>query len=434
MSKNSSSESLLSIVVPSNTHSNFHIATLYTQHLSSQPSQINVDESSQINSLQTLFSSLHVKLNSEQQEFIQVIEELSQVLKSSQQATNMESLLSKLNDHLAFHSYLVNDTLSVVDVVFYVYLYSPEAIGKLTKKQQSQYIHLIRYVSHLKNKFKYDTLNAVKLYLSPTKFQLRNLLSGDARSSSGLNTNKGAAAVAVGGSNDENASATTAKQGSSNKKEKASASSASTTTSSSSSKASSTSATTTTTEESSSQSTTTTTTTTINPNTIALTVGYVLSCEDHPEATKLYVEKIAITPDHQSKILTICSGLKGKVEKDQIAHKLVLLMTNLKSSKMVGIESEGMLLAATDDSTGQVQVLTFNTNEGLQAGDRVIVDGFDVCEVDKQIKSDKLAKKIIPFMSTNENGVVVWNQTHEWRVLGKPNIQPVSSFKKAPVK
>ncbi|EFC44528.1 predicted protein, partial [Naegleria gruberi] len=116
-----------------------------------------------------------------------------------------------------------------------------------------------------------------------------------------------------------------------------------------------------------------------------------------------------------------------------IRDKLVLLMTNLKPSKMVGIESEGMLLAATNEQD-QVELISFDNINDLQPGDRIVIDGFDIIPVDKQIKSDKLAKKILPFIMTNENGIVTWKGTNQWKVLGKEHVHPISNFKKVPVK
>ena len=65
-----------------------------------------------------------------------------------------------------------------------------------------------------------------------------------------------------------------------------------------------------------------------------------MEVEKHPEADKLFVEKIDIG---EEKPRTICSGLVGKVEQSDLLGRMVVIMANLKSVTMRGITSEGMV-------------------------------------------------------------------------------------------
>ena len=76
---------------------------------------------------------------------------------------------------------------------------------------------------------------------------------------------------------------------------------------------------------------------------IDMVVGKVLSCEDHPNADKLYVFKVDIGED---KPRTIISGIKKWYGLDDLVGKNVIVVKNLAPRKMRGIESEGMMLAA----------------------------------------------------------------------------------------
>ena len=67
-----------------------------------------------------------------------------------------------------------------------------------------------------------------------------------------------------------------------------------------------------------------------------LVVGKVLSCEDHPDADKLYVFKVDIGEDRPR---TIISGIKKWYDMDDLVGKNVIVVKNLAPRKMRGIES-----------------------------------------------------------------------------------------------
>ncbi len=73
-----------------------------------------------------------------------------------------------------------------------------------------------------------------------------------------------------------------------------------------------------------------------------LEVGEITSVERHPEAEKLFVEKVMLGDGERQ----IVSGLVGHYREDQLIGKKVVIVKNLKPAKLRGVESQGMLLAA----------------------------------------------------------------------------------------
>ncbi len=89
-----------------------------------------------------------------------------------------------------------------------------------------------------------------------------------------------------------------------------------------------------------------------------LKVAKILEVDDHPNAEKLYVLKIDLGNEKRQ----IVAGIKGHYSKDELKNKKIVVVSNLKPAKLRGIESRGMLLAASDenDNTG---VLTVKSSE-----------------------------------------------------------------------
>ncbi len=84
-------------------------------------------------------------------------------------------------------------------------------------------------------------------------------------------------------------------------------------------------------------------------------VGRVLSVEDHPNADKLMVIRVDVG---EAAPRTLVAGLKEYYKKEDLAGKLIVVITNLQPARLRGIESNGMLLAAQD-----VNVVSFLTPE-----------------------------------------------------------------------
>ncbi len=73
-----------------------------------------------------------------------------------------------------------------------------------------------------------------------------------------------------------------------------------------------------------------------------LEVGQIKSVEKHPQAEKLFVEKVMLGDGERQ----IVSGLVGHYFAEELVGKKVVIVRNLAAAKLRGVESEGMLLAA----------------------------------------------------------------------------------------
>ncbi|XP_068662590.1 uncharacterized protein [Aristolochia californica] len=84
-------------------------------------------------------------------------------------------------------------------------------------------------------------------------------------------------------------------------------------------------------------------------------VGLILKAWRHPEADSLYVEEVDVGEPEPR---TICSGLVNYVPLEELQDIKVVVLANLKPRNMRGIKSNGMLLAASDASHENVELLS----------------------------------------------------------------------------
>ena len=73
-------------------------------------------------------------------------------------------------------------------------------------------------------------------------------------------------------------------------------------------------------------------------------VANVVSAKDHPDADRLLVLEIDIGGEQR----TIVAGIKSHYEPDTLVGKQIVVVANLEPVELRGIESNGMLLAASD--------------------------------------------------------------------------------------
>lgn len=87
---------------------------------------------------------------------------------------------------------------------------------------------------------------------------------------------------------------------------------------------------------------------------IKLRTGKVLEAGVHPNADKLLVLKV----DLGNETRQIVAGIKAYYTPDQLVGRSVIIVSNLAPRTMRGVESQGMLLAATTADRSRVVVLT----------------------------------------------------------------------------
>jgi len=136
-------------------------------------------------------------------------------------------------------------------------------------------------------------------------------------------------------------------------------------------------------------------------------VGKITKVWEHPEADKLYCEEIDVGEDEPR---MVASGLKPYLKTEDMEGRLVLVLCNLKSRKMVGFPSHGMVLCASNSDHTDVRLV--NPPVDAKIGERVTVPGFDFeCGdesapfAENKIGKKKIFEKIAPHLVTSKFGV-----------------------------
>jgi len=88
---------------------------------------------------------------------------------------------------------------------------------------------------------------------------------------------------------------------------------------------------------------------------VELRVAEVVGAERHPNADKLLVLRLSLGNEER----TVVSGIARWYRPEELLGKKVVLVANLKPAKLRGVESQGMILAASEGDK-----LTLVTVEG----------------------------------------------------------------------
>lgn len=91
-------------------------------------------------------------------------------------------------------------------------------------------------------------------------------------------------------------------------------------------------------------------------------VAEVIDCQKMPKADKLLVLKLKLDKEER----TVVSGIAQSYQPEDLIGKRLILVANLMPTKLRGVLSEGMILAASDDNG--LEVLTV---ENIKPGSRV---------------------------------------------------------------
>jgi methionyl-tRNA synthetase len=82
-----------------------------------------------------------------------------------------------------------------------------------------------------------------------------------------------------------------------------------------------------------------------------LRVATVTGAEPHPNADKLMVLQVDLGTETRQ----ICAGIRSHYSAEELVGKQIVVVANLQTAKLRGLESQGMLLAASDQ--GRVVIL-----------------------------------------------------------------------------
>lgn len=87
---------------------------------------------------------------------------------------------------------------------------------------------------------------------------------------------------------------------------------------------------------------------------IDLRVARVLEARPHPNADRLLVLKVDVGGEQRQ----IVAGIRQFYEPESLVGKLIVVVKNLAPRAMRGEESQGMLLAASNEDKSQVIVIS----------------------------------------------------------------------------
>jgi tRNA-binding protein len=96
---------------------------------------------------------------------------------------------------------------------------------------------------------------------------------------------------------------------------------------------------------------------------IELKIATIKSAEPHPNADKLMVLQIDLGTEERQ----ICAGIRSHYTPEELVGRQIVVVANLETATLRGLESQGMLLAASDE--GRVIILT--PEKPVPAGSKV---------------------------------------------------------------
>ena len=115
---------------------------------------------------------------------------------------------------------------------------------------------------------------------------------------------------------------------------------------------------------------------------VVLKTAKIMEVSRHPDADKLYVLRV---DDGSVNDRIIISGLVGFFTEEELVNKDIVIVDNLKPRKMRGIDSNGMLLAASCEKEDSSEKLELVCAPFAKVGERVTLKGYEEPS-DKDVK------------------------------------------------
>jgi len=91
---------------------------------------------------------------------------------------------------------------------------------------------------------------------------------------------------------------------------------------------------------------------------LELRVATIVEAKVHPNADKLLVIQVDLGSEKRQ----ICAGIRAFYAPEQLVGKQVVVVANLEPKPLRGEISQGMLLAATDPTSGRVVIISPSEN------------------------------------------------------------------------
>jgi aminoacyl tRNA synthase complex-interacting multifunctional protein 1 len=142
----------------------------------------------------------------------------------------------------------------------------------------------------------------------------------------------------------------------------------------------------------------------VDVSVVDIRVGKIIKAWEHPEADKLWAEEIDVGLE---KPLQVCSGLREFKTIDEMQGADVLVICNMKPTKMRGLESAAMVLCASNDDHTKVDFVC--PPKGAKVGERVCFEGFEG-EPEKVLNpKKKQLEKVLPKLKTDSDGIACYD-------------------------
>jgi len=130
-------------------------------------------------------------------------------------------------------------------------------------------------------------------------------------------------------------------------------------------------------------------------------VGVINKVWEHEEADKLFCEEIDVGEAEPRQIAT---GVRAHYAASDMEGRRVCVLANLKSRKLMGFPSHGMVLCASNEDGSKVVFVEPPADAAI--GERVMVDGFDgEPATENQVIKKKMLDAIFPDLRTDSDGV-----------------------------
>ena len=95
---------------------------------------------------------------------------------------------------------------------------------------------------------------------------------------------------------------------------------------------------------------------------VELRTGKILEAEKVKKSKKLIQLKVDIGTETRQ----VLAGISESYEPEDLVGRTVIIVANLKPAKLMGIESQGMVLAASNDSTIMLAGFDQEPGQGIQ--------------------------------------------------------------------
>ncbi|CAN4101373.1 unnamed protein product [Withania somnifera] len=141
----------------------------------------------------------------------------------------------------------------------------------------------------------------------------------------------------------------------------------------------------------------------ISVSLLKLQVGHIKKAWKHPSADSLLVEEIDVG---EAKCRQVVSGIAKFYSPEQLTNCLVVLVTNMKPSKLRDVTSEGMVLCASNEDHTVIEPVI--APAGAKVGECISFSGHDGKPEDVLNPKKKQFEKIAVSLFTDDKGIATF--------------------------